>query len=181
MAPCRSHPRHLSCYRPASQRPLVQRPNEDRFYRGLLAAVFAAVVFALPVRAGFIAAPSYTVGGYYCFSLAQGDFNGDGILDFAVPNLPFSATSEQYAVSILLGNGDGTFQPPQAYAVGENTIFVAVGDFNGDGFLDIVVSNEEQNVTGTISVLLGNGDGTFQPAQIYALQLRPGGPRGRRF
>ena len=154
-------------------RPVLEGKRVSRLLlRRYLAAVFAAGVFALHASAGFMTAPTYPAGGGYCFSMALGDFNGDGVPDLAVTNLN---TSDNSTVSILLGNGDGTFQAPQSYAVGWNTIFVAVGDFNGDGYLDIVVSNEEQNVTGTISVLLGNGDGTFQPAQTYGLSFVPAG------
>ncbi len=62
---------------------------------------------------------------------------------------------------MLLGNGDGTFQPALDYAVGIFPIGVVTGDFNGDGILDLAVTNAGSN---TVSVLLGNGDGTFQSA-----------------
>ena len=68
-------------------------------------------------------------------------------------------------MSVLLGNGDGTFQSPQMYVTGNNPYAVAVGDFNGDGKADLVVTNYSDN---TVSVLLGNGDGTFQSQQTYA-------------
>jgi hypothetical protein len=60
-------------------------------------------------------------------------------------------------VSILLGNGNGTFQAAQSFATGNGPGSVAVGDFNGDGKLDIVTANAND-----VSVLLGNGNGTFQ-------------------
>jgi hypothetical protein len=71
-------------------------------------------------------------------------------------------------VSILLGNGDGTFQPAVSYYAGGHATSVALGDFNGDGKTDLVVStavlagNNE-----AVAVLLGNGDGTFQAAVYY--------------
>jgi hypothetical protein len=80
-----------------------------------------------------------------------GDFNGDGFLDLAVVNAG--------AVSILLGNGDGTFQPPVSLPVAGNHL--VVGDFESDGIPDLAVGNESGN---TVSVLLGNGDGTFRRA-----------------
>ena len=62
-------------------------------------------------------------------------------------------------MSVLLGNGDGTFQPQVTYAVGTYPYALVAGDFNGDGRTDLAVANL---FDGTVSVLLGNGDGTFQ-------------------
>lgn len=62
-------------------------------------------------------------------------------------------------VSILPGNGDGTFGAQSAYTVGKSPDGITVADFNGDGNLDIATSNYSDS---TISVLLGNGDGTFR-------------------
>ena len=81
-----------------------------------------------------------------------------------------SPTSPDNTVSVLLGNGDGTFQNPTSDAVGNDPDAIAVGDFNGDGQLDLAVANDEDN---TVSVLLGNGDGTFQTRRTYAVG---GGP-----
>jgi hypothetical protein len=106
--------------------------------------------------------------------VAVGDFNGDGIPDLAIANLCLSDPSCQSAstVSILLGNGDGTFQPQQTYTVGQDPSYVAVADFNGDGILDLAVTNTNSN---TVSVLLGKGDGTFQPQVTYAAGGAPTG------
>jgi hypothetical protein len=68
------------------------------------------------------------------------------------------------SVSVLLGNGDGTFQSPVDYNVGSFPRFVVVSDFNLDGNLDLAVSNSEDT---TVSILLGNGDGTFQLARNF--------------
>jgi hypothetical protein len=95
-------------------------------------------------------------------SVAVGDFNVDGKLDLAVANY---ATS---SVSVLLGNGDGTFRPNGSYTAG-NSPYVAVGDFNGDGFPDLAVRSSEASY---VSVLLGNGDGTFQAARNFAVGTR---------
>ena len=69
-------------------------------------------------------------------------------------------------VSVLLGNGDGTFQTQKTYAVGYGPYSVAVGDFNGDGKADLAVANYGSD---NVSVLLGNGDGTFQTQKTYAV------------
>jgi VCBS repeat protein len=96
--------------------------------------------------------------------VAVGDFNGDGKPDLAV-------TGENSSdVSILLGNGDGTFQAPVSYAAGTTPLFVAVGDFNGDGKPDLVVANLESN---QVSILLGDGGGTFQSPASYAVEGQP--------
>jgi len=92
--------------------------------------------------------------------VAVGDFNGDGKPDLVSAN-------PNGSVSVLLGNGDGTFQSARNYAAGATPWAVAVGDFNGDGKLDIVVANRGLDGPPSVSVLLGNGDGTFRPAQNY--------------
>ncbi len=98
--------------------------------------------------------------GILPFSIALGDFNGDGIRDLAVANV------NSNSVSVLLGNGDGTFQTHVDYTVGTGPASVAVGDFNGDGKLDLAVANQNSN---TVSILLGNGNGTFQTHVDYAV------------
>ena len=121
----------------------------------------------------FQTAEVYASGGAFANSLAVGDFNGDGAPDLAVVNACASnntavGCSTSGSVAVLLGNGDGTFRPPVAYGSGGNTAtFVALADFNGDGNLDLAVSHLGPTSgvgVGVLSLLLGNGDGTFQPA-----------------
>src|SRR5205823_3940948 len=109
---------------------------------------------------------NFPSGGNFPESIAVGDFNGDGKLDVAVAH--FYSND----VTLLLGNGDGTFQPAQVvqtFASDMYLIPVAVGDVNGDGKLDLVVANAGSN---NVSVLLGNGDGTFQAAKTFPVGNR---------
>ncbi len=120
----------------------------------------AVVVLVGSGNGTFLPAVSYPTGSAP-MDLAVGDFNGDGKLDLVVAN----ATDN--SISILRGNGDGTFQPGVRIVTGSfpsAPTGVAVGDFNGDGKLDVAVTND---VVPTVSVLLGKGDGSFQPVIDY--------------
>ena len=98
------------------------------------------------------------------YALVAGDFNGDGRTDLAVANIGSND------VSVLLGNGDGTFQDQVRYAAGDEPFALVAGDFNGDGRTDLAVANAGSN---DVSVLLGNGDGTFQDQVRYAAGDEP--------
>lgn len=102
---------------------------------------------------------SYNVGGARPTSVAIGDLNGDGHPDLAVGFL----FGNEKGVSVLLGNGDGTFRAAVTYSSGDSSGAVALADVNGDGKLDLLVINGGNSV----GVLLGNGDGSFQPVRSY--------------
>jgi FG-GAP-like repeat len=91
--------------------------------------------------------------------LVVGDFNGDSKLDIAFGVGSNTTTSAPGPVGVLLGNGDGTFQAARTSSTGVSTeAGLAAADFNGDGKLDLIISDSQ---SGTY-ILLGNGDGTFQ-------------------
>lgn len=185
----------------------------------------AVSIFLNTGNGTFAAGVDYEVGGLTSVAIATGDFNGDGHLDIAVLNQCYtSSCGGQGSVVVLLGNGDGTFQPAittpmnnlnqvwwlaaadlnhdgktdlvvanggsaqvllsngdGTFTFGEDysgggaggSLSVAIGDVNGDGNPDIVVANscdapvgDSGCANGSIGVLLGNGDGTFQPANV---------------
>ena len=98
------------------------------------------------------------------YSVAVDDFNGDGKSDLV------TADSASDTASVLLGNGDGTFQAKQFFGTGTWPWSVAVSDFNGDGKSDLVTANRLDD---TASVLVGNGDGTFQAKQSFGSGSAP--------
>jgi hypothetical protein len=166
----------------------------------------------------FQSAIEYPAGFAYPFFVTVGDFNGDGIADIVVStdfgtfsvllgnssggfNAPIVSTSTSAlgamwtadlnhdgkldlvavntantaspSVAVLLGNGDGTFQPEADYSVPQGLFAVTVGDFNGDGVLDLasvsgyISGGLSVQPPGTLSYLFGKGDGTFSPAVNY--------------
>ena len=119
----------------------------------------------------FQPATSYWSGGGEALSVAIADVNGDGKPDLLVANYYGRDDISHGAVGVLLGNGDGTFQPAIAFSSGSiSGLSLAVGDVNGDGKPDLVVSHRQNFVgdyDGTITLLLGNGDGTFQSPVLF--------------
>jgi hypothetical protein len=122
--------------------------------------------------ASFLPPVTYDSGGYIAQSVKIADLKGDGKLDIIVAN--WWNTKNVGVVGVLLGNGDGTFQPAVNYETGGAPNYsLEVADVNGDGKLDLVVSSCAATAStcgsaeAVVSVLLGNGDGTFQPALSF--------------
>lgn len=121
----------------------------------------------------FAAAQSYSSGGWGTYAIVVGDVDGDGHLDLIATSSCVSSDScDHGVVSVLLGNGDGSFRAAKTFdSGGADATSVAVGAVNGDRILDIVVADNcvsSGNCSnGAVTVLLGNGDGTFQAAKSY--------------
>jgi hypothetical protein len=132
--------------------------------------IFALAVFAVSLLSVanaqnpiFLPTVTYLTGEKLASGIAVGDFNGDGIPDVATLN------SSGY-VSIMLGNGDGTFRNG-GIVQGKATASIVVADLNHDGRLDLVVGVQGcKNVKAQcVGVLLGKGDGTFKHAVLYSI------------
>ncbi len=145
--------------------------------RKLLGLVLLAV-FSLSVvahgSAKFKTAVSYAVGTKPS-AAAVGDFNGDGKLDIAVVNSGDASVGENGGLSILMGNGDGTFQSAMNFSAGNNPGSVAVGDFDGDGKADLAVQRlgNGNNDSGDVTIFISNGDGTFKKGQVFTSVVLP--------
>jgi len=112
----------------------------------------------------FTPRPSFFVG-INSFAVVLADLNNDTKLDLIAPNIG------DINASILLGNGDGSFNPLRPFpTVGNDPAAVAAADLNGDGFTDVIVANLHDN---DVSVLLGSGDGTFQPQSRFGVGVGP--------
>lgn len=117
--------------------------------------IFVPIISA-QVSTVFPSTPTTTVNvGSKPVGLVTADFNGDGIPDIAVAN------NVSGTVSVLLGNGDGTFTTRSTPSAGTGANWLAVGDFNEDGIPDLAVANCGCSEVGGVTILLGNGDGTF--------------------
>src|SRR5271156_125077 len=121
----------------------------------------------------FRAVVTYESGGGPNYAVVVADVNGDGKPDIIVSScaaIPIDCGSANGVVSVLLGNGDGTFKGQVSYSSGARKASgLAVADVNGDGIPDVIVTNwyGKSGSDGTVSVLLGKGDGTFESAVNY--------------
>jgi hypothetical protein len=123
----------------------------------------------------FQPAVTYGSGGGSPRFVAAADVDGDGDVDLAVANRcgVFAGCSADGNVGVLLGNGDGTFQPAVGYAGGIGPVSVAVADVSRDGQPDIVAAHPCNGIdcrVGSASVLFGHGDGTFDTALTYTTE-----------
>jgi hypothetical protein len=110
-----------------------------------------------------------TYGSGPTASVALSDVNGDGKLDALVTIVCSDAYCKNGFLGVLLGNGDGTFQPGVTYDAGYQPVSLAVADVNGDGKTDALVTKQltSSALDSAVGVLLGNGDGTFGPVISY--------------
>jgi hypothetical protein len=125
--------------------------------------------------------PTSATVGTGAQDVAVGDFNGDGKLDVVTANQgTYNATTRTFSgasVSVLLGDGRGGFGTARNYAVSSAPSRVVVGDFNGDGKLDVAAGGGRRgawDLPGTpagMSVLLGKGDGTFKAAKTSSFGM----------
>ena len=120
---------------------------------------------------GTFTAPAVYPAGQDDNSLAIGDFNGDGFLDLAVANGSGDDGGSFGSVSVLLGQGNGTFGSQSEIGLETGLSWVVVADFNQDGKADLGVGDPDNNKVG---VLLGNGDATFRPQVSYIVGNNPG-------
>ncbi len=150
---------------PLSSFPLVGDLNGDGILDLVVSDDANFYVFLGNGDGTFSSTATYAWGAY-----AVGDFNGDGILDLMVP----SATGQGTPITVWRGNGDGTFTPTGTVAslgpAGSDLLSVTVADVNGDGIPDLAaVLLGPGGIGNSLSVLLGNGDGTFSPAKTTPL------------
>ena len=131
--------------------------------------------FAALGEIAFKPAQSYRVGTNPVCVVA-GDFNQDGKHDLAVIDQGDPSVSDPGGISILLGNGDGTFQPAKNLAIGKNYTSAVAGDFDANGNDDLALvrpGDPNAGDGGDITIFLDNGDGTFQQGQVLALDAPP--------
>jgi hypothetical protein len=122
---------------------------------------------------GIVCGRRHHPAGKMATGVAIGDLNGDGKPDLAVADFGPGAAD----VAVMFGNGDGTFQTAVKYPAVNGADSVVMGDFNGDGNLDLAVSSNAVGPSGagagSVTVLLGRGDGTFRNSMVYGAGSNP--------
>ncbi len=127
----------------------------------------STIAILLGVGNGTFQTPTYVTAGMSPQTVATGDFNGDGNADLVV------ADGAGNNVTILLGNGNGTFQPGVQYATGAKTVSAVVSaNIDGDANQNIIAANADL-LPGQLTILLGNGDGTFRSGLNYSANVNP--------
>ena len=125
-------------------------------------------------KLGLVSAEQVAAGGGTYWPASNGDFNGDGKQDAVTVVQNYVSSNWVYFISVVLGNGDGTFQSPVLSPIPGNDTCAAfvVGDVNGDGKDDILVvhlAGQCSNSTSNFDVLISNGDGTFTQGNNYQI------------
>lgn len=134
-------------------------------------------------KLGFISATQIPAGGGTYWDAAKGDFNGDGKPDVATIVNNYDSTNDvyTYSLSIVLGNGDGTFKTPVLTTLADSCSVFAVADLNGDKKDDVLIvhiGGECSNTSSTFDVLISNGDGTFTQKNTTPYTISPNWLRG---
>lgn len=126
------------------------------------------VVIFLGDGAGGFTSKTLFPAGISPSGIVAGDFDGDGNLDLVVANRLVNT------VSLLLGDGNGSFGVPIPFSVGSDAfhgpVALAAGNFNADSYLDLAVTNRD---SGTISLFMNNGNGGFIAPTRFAVELEP--------
>lgn len=129
----------------------------------------SSIYVYLGVGTGAFETRTSFTGGSGSEAIITGDFNEDGHLDLAVAAAG-SNIIQNGLVSVLLGTGTGSFGPRTTFGVGAWPTSIAIGDFNGDGHVDLAVGNISSS---NISVLLGTGTGSFGPRTNFSVPNWP--------
>ncbi|MEO8151255.1 MAG: T9SS type A sorting domain-containing protein [Bacteroidia bacterium] len=138
--------------------------NGDSIADLAITSDFNFVLVALGIGNGGFSAVTQFTADNSTGSVVSADFNGDGDADLAV-----TTHNGSYNVSVMSGKGAGSFGSATNFAVGTSPISIIGADFNGDGKIDLATANMVNNVTGNVSVLLGNGAGSFAPVTNFGV------------